>query len=150
MSLKESRFQAPNQDGLHAQRMAHLTYDFAVHGGAVGTINLGVNPQNTASALGLLIPQGANIRSAWFDVITPLTSGGAATIAFSSGETAADLFAATAITTAGTAGIHDGIPNGTAANTKKTTLPRQPTLTIAAAALTAGKLVLHVLYTVTG
>lgn len=46
-----------------------FSYDFATDGGATGVLNTPV-----------FIPAGAKIKAVWFDVTTPLTSGGAATI----------------------------------------------------------------------
>lgn len=111
------------------------TYDFAVDGGAIGKIGLSGR-----------IPPGATITHAWYEVLTPPTSGGAATLSF--GVDANDptgLLAATAI--AGfTAGYGDLLPDNTAANfTTKTTNPRDIIMTIAAAALTDGKI--NVFYT---
>jgi hypothetical protein len=48
---------------------------------------------------GIILPLGAIVTGGYVDVKTSLTSGGSATIAFSTGEGAADLLAATAVAT---------------------------------------------------
>lgn len=103
-----------------------VTYDFDVHGGAVGDI-----------ALDCTVPDNAVILDGIVDVLTPPTSGGAATVALKV-EGAADLLGATAI--ASVTGLVDTVPNGTAANAIKTTADRVVTVTVAVAALTAGKM----------
>ena len=102
------------------------TYDFAVHGGAVGD-----NP------IDLKLPGNAIVYNGMIDVVTDPTSGGAATVALKI-EGAADLLAATAI--ASVTGQVDTIPNGTAANAVKLTEERTLAVTVATAALTAGKM----------
>lgn len=105
-----------------------FVYDFAVHGGAVGNLDLGIT-----------VPAGTIILDGIYDVVTPLTSGGAATVALKV-EAANDVLAAAAINTAGTAGLHAIVPDGTAAKAIKATQDRKVTLAVAVAALTAGKL----------
>lgn len=112
-------------------------YDFAVDGGAVGTINLRGYGQ-----LGSLVPAGCIIADAWIDVLTTVTSGGAPTIAGQL-EAAGDVFAATAFGSF-TAGRKNALPTGVSASVSagaqiKTTVARQIAIVIAAAALTAGK-----------
>jgi hypothetical protein len=102
-------------------------YDFAVHGGVQGTINL-----KTA------VPAGTIILDGLLDVITQPTSDGSATVAISV-EGANDVYAAGAISGL-TPGLKDVVPDGTAGKAIKTTQARNVTLTIAVAALTAGKI----------
>lgn len=111
-------------------------YDFAVQGGAIGTVNLsdvGLVPANFVCMFGML------------DVRTPLTSGGAATVAFNL-EAAGDLLAATAFNAAGLgAGRRPLIPVWTPATSLRTTAARTVQMVIAAAALTAGQIDVYLL-----
>lgn len=123
-----------------AVKWLRTTYDFAVHGGAIGNINLGVEDQ---------LPSGAVVVDGFIDVITTLTSGGAATIAAQI-EAAGDVVAATAVAT-WTAGRKNVLPSPasgsvTASTRVKTTAARTPVVVIAAAALTAGKFDLWLAY----
>jgi hypothetical protein len=113
-------------------------YDFAVQGGAIGSVNL-VDVDGKDAVL----PNKAIIKQVIFDVITAPTSGGSATIAFTA-NSAADMKAALAI--ASWTGIVAGIPVGTAATSIKLTAQRTLTATIATAALTAGKINVFVEY----
>lgn len=116
-----------------------FTYDFAVNGGAVGTIVL--TPANG------VIPDKFVIQNAFFDVITPLNSAGAATAALTTSQTANDLISATAFDGApwSSAGLKATlILLGTIATLKKTTAARNPALVVGTAALTAGKFILFV------
>lgn len=114
-----------------AQRRFNFTYDFAVQGGAVSTI-LVPGPDD--------IPQGAVVIGAYLNVATVPTSGGAATVALGI-EAAGDLQAAAAITGApySTTGRKSLTPAFTGATTILTTAARRLIVTIAVAALTAGK-----------
>lgn len=118
--------------------VVYAEYDFAKEGGAIGTINL----------RGGVVPKGALVTNVTIDVETALTSGGAATIAANL-EAAADMKAATAVATYALNAIIAGIPVGTAATTVRTTANRKPTITVAAAALTAGKMTIAYEYLVT-
>jgi hypothetical protein len=120
-------------------------YDFATQGGAIGNINLLSTDLKTPCTL----PGKAVVRGGFIDVTTSPTSGGSATIAFSTGQAAADLKTATAIGSL-TAGQYVMIPlvqtigsyiklttansvvNGVSVNAY------QPYVTVATAALTAG------------
>lgn len=116
-------------------RSQKCSYSFALQGGAIGTINL-----QASDGAACKIPGKALIVNAWVDVITTPTSGGSATLAFSSGQTAADLLAATA--KASVTGEVQGIPTmGTISTALKITgaTDLNPYLTVATAALTAGK-----------
>lgn len=126
-------------DGMypHPLKVARARYDFAVEGGAVGTINLGA-PQ---------IPANALILGGVVDVITPPTSGGAGTLAISS-EGAGDLVAAAAVSGApwSSAGRKSVVPAFTGATAIKTTAARSISAVIATAALTAGVVDVYVFY----
>lgn len=117
-----------------------MYYDFATDGGAVGDIVL----------RGSGLPSNARVTRTYYEVTTAFTSGGSATIALNiPTDDAAGLLAATAIGTAGTAGAHDGIQDGAAANfSELTTAVRVPTMSVGTADLTAGALVLVLEYEV--
>ena len=101
-------------------------YDFSIHGGAVGTIQMP-----------LVVPDNSIITECMVDVLTDPTSGGSATIALGL-DTTTDLLAATAI--ASVTGI---VAAKAQAAAFKLTADRNLQLTIATAALTAGKLAVH-------
>jgi hypothetical protein len=105
-------------------------YDFAVDGGAVGTIDL------TAAAD---VPAGAVVLGGFVEVTTPPTSGGSATLAIQV-EAAGDTVAAAAVSAApwSTAGRKSVIPVFTGASSLKTTTARKIQAVVATAALTAG------------
>lgn len=107
------------------------TYDFAVQGGAIGTVDL----------LGLdgkpvVIPQGAIIMDSLIDVITQGATSTSATIALTA-QTAGDIRAA--LGAASYTGLLAGIPVGTAATSIKMTADRTLRATIATGTVTAGK-----------
>src|SRR4051812_46846046 len=107
------------------------SYDFAIDAGAIGTLPLRSNDSE--------IPIGSVVEGGFIEVTTPLTSGGAATVS-AGAEAAADLQAAAAVSGApwSTAGRKSIVPAFTGATTLKTTVPRIPSIAIAAATLTAG------------
>lgn len=116
-------------------------YDFAVDAGAVSTI---------AITSGTPIPSGSIIVGGYVDVLTQLTSGGAATIACQV-NAANDILTAVAVAS-WTAGVKNVLPASTTgalttSTAVKTTADRNISIVIAAAALTAGKfdVVLYVL-----
>jgi hypothetical protein len=113
-------------------------YDFAVDGGAVGTINL--RGDNT-------IPAGAYILGGLVDVTTAVTSGGAATVGVNS-NASGDIVAAAAVSGApwSTTGLKSVVPSFTGATAIKTTAQRSLAITIGTAALTAGKFRVTVYY----
>lgn len=118
-------------------------YDFAVLGGAVGTVNLR-DPDDALQSVKL--PNKAIITHVLIDIITGMTSaGGTGTIALSA-NSAGDLKAAVDADTL--SGIVAGIPVGTAASSIKLTAERTLTASIATEALTAGKFLVHVEYVV--
>jgi hypothetical protein len=106
---------------------------------------------------GIILPLGAVVTGGYIDVKTSLTSSGSATISFSTGQGAADLYAATAVatyaanyTTAVLAGVGTGADaaQDTAAELQvllgasliEMTADNKVIATIAVAPLTAGKL----------
>jgi hypothetical protein len=114
---------------------------------------------------GIMLPLGAIVTGGYIDVKTALTSGGSATIAFSTGENAADLYAATAVatyaanfTTAVLAGIGTGADaaQDTAAELQllvgasllEMTANHEVVMTVAVESLSAGKLDLVLEYIV--
>ena len=101
-------------------------YDFSIHGGAVGTLTLP-----------LAIPDNAIITECIVDVLADPARGGAATIALGL-NTTTDLLAATAIAS-GTGVV---VAKDSAA-AFKLTAERNLQLTIATAALTAGRLAVY-------
>jgi hypothetical protein len=113
------------------------SYDFAVDGGAVGTITL----------RGQGVPSGATVLGGYVEVTTPLTSGGAATAGVQA-EAAGDLIAPAVVTGApwSTAGRKSIIPAFTGATTVRTTAARTVQMVVAVAALTAGKFDVVLLY----
>lgn len=124
-------------------QVARASYDFAADGGAVGAVNL-------FNALTQdVIPANAVIIGGWIDVITPLTSGGAATVRLDL-EAAGDLLAAAAVSGApwSTAGRKAILPVFTADSSLRTTAARNIVATIATAALTAGKFDVYLVYSV--
>lgn len=128
-----------------SQRVFKGVYDFAVQGGAISTIALYDPAYGKKIALNL--PANFLISNVTVDVITAPTSGGSATLALSSGQTAADFLAATA--KASFTGIIQGIPAGAASSSIKVPAaqasPGSPvTLAVAVAALTAGQFVVHI------
>ena len=111
-------------------KWARAYYDFATDGGAVGAINL----------RGDKLPAGAVIVNSLIDVVTPVTSGGAATVSLGT-EAATDIRAAATLATApalGTAATPRGAVTGSSAAVKLTA-DRHVVATIATAALTAGR-----------
>jgi len=135
-AITEAKLGPQTTDGLHPGRVARATYDFDEHGGAQGSILLGVT-----------IPDNAIIKRTFYHVITAVTSGGAAEINFQA-EGVEDLLADEVLGTAGTVGIHDGIQDGAGSNMVICTAARQLTMVIKVADLTAGVLVLFCEYVV--
>jgi hypothetical protein len=122
----------PEDQLVRAALVVRGKYDFAVDGGAISTI---------AITAGLPIPLGSVVVGGYVDVITPFTSGGAATIACQV-EAANDILTAVAVAswTAGRKNILPAPTTGalTASTAVKTTADRNISLVIAAFALTAG------------
>ncbi len=121
----------------NALRVARARYSFAADGGAVGSINL---------AGASIIPAGAIVLATLLSVVTPPTSGGAATIAVGV-EAAGDQQTAAAISGApwSAAGAKWATQTFTTAP-DVTTAARDIVATIATAALTAGVFDVYVFY----
>lgn len=133
----------PVIEGTSRLKEAWGEYDFAVDGGAVSTITL-----RGGGSLGGALPNGAIITGGFIEVDTVLTSGGAATVAVNS-EGAGDILAAAAISGApwSSTGRKSIIPAGTGVTSVKTTTgTRSLAISIATAALTAGKFRVVVFY----
>lgn len=122
-------------EGTRAPKTWRGRYDFAVDGGAVGSIVLRSEDGK--------IPVGSIIKSGFIDVETACLSA-TGTMALSA-ESAGDLLAA--VGQAGvTAGRKSVIPAATGATAIKLTAERSPTLAIATAPFTAGKFTLVIDY----
>lgn len=128
-----------DQTGAGGYQLVKATYDFDVDGGAVGTIELEASP---------LIPADAIIMGGLIDGITLPTSGGAATIAvgFGTGAQVASLKAATAIASYTADGLISIIPVWTAATAVRVAAETKISVTVATAALTAGKFAINIVY----
>ena len=125
-------------EGTDRLKMAVGEYDFAVDGGAVGTITL-----RGGGVLGGGFPSGAVVVNGYIEVDTVLTSGGAATVAVGS-EATGDIQAAAVVT--GAPWSTTGRKQVAFSGAKTTTGTRALTATIAAATLTAGKFRVVILY----
>lgn len=122
---------SPVIEGTARLKTVQAEYDFAVDGGAVGSITL-----RSVDGQGNEVPNGSVIEMGYIDVLTACLSA-TGTMALAS-EAAADILAATA--QAGlTLGRKSVIPVGTGATAVKMTAKRSLVLTIATAAFTAGK-----------
>jgi hypothetical protein len=131
-------------EGTTRLKEASGEYDFAVDGGAVSTITL---RSAGGASLGNEIPAGSVITGGYIEVDTAVTSGGAATLGVNS-EGAGDLLAATVVSGApwSSTGRKSITPAFTGASSVKTTVKRNLAVTVAVAALTAGKFRLVVFY----
>lgn len=133
----------PIAPGTTALKTAQGEYDFAVDGGAVSTITL------RGAGIGSEIPAGSVIQGGYIEVDTIVTtaSGNTGTIGVNS-EGAADLHAA--VVTSGapwsTTGRKNVVPAFTGATSVKTTVARSLAITVAVAAVTAGKFRVVVYY----
>lgn len=125
---------------LDALKCVAARYDFAVHGGAVGTIPLRVS-----------LPTGAIVCNAFMRVRTALTSGGSAEVALGI-QGAADLVAATAYGSApwSSTGIKLMIPDFATVGDQfiVATTPKELTMTVTVAALTAGVVDFFIFYVI--
>jgi hypothetical protein len=117
-------------------KTATAEYDFARHGGAVGTVEFGESVDKGAIVL------GGNI-----EVVTALASAGAATAALQI-QAAGDLVAQAAVAGApwSSTGLKSVVPAFTGATAVKLTAARRVALVIGTAALTAGRLRVVLLY----
>lgn len=112
-----------------AKNVAYFEYDFAIDGGAIGTIALRGNK----------LPKGAIVTSGMLYVNTAVTSGGAVTMTLGV-VTAVDVLASTLKGAMTLAAVLDVVPAGTAATAILTTTDgKGVTLTIGVAAITAGR-----------
>lgn len=122
-------------EGTRAEKTWAGSYDFAIDGGAAGTIVLRSNDGP--------IPNGAVITDGYLDVGSSCLSA-TGTMALQA-EGAGDVLAA--VGQAGvTAGRKSIIPAGTGATSLKTTAARSPALVIATAPFTAGAFTLVLKY----
>lgn len=124
--------QSSNQLGVI--HYARWTYDFAVSGGAVGTINL--TPQ---------LPAKAVVIGGIIDPATSLLGAAGATVSFGV-EAAGDLKAAASVTGYASTGRSSLIPAWTGATSVKTTVARGLSVVIGTAAITQGKANIFVEY----
>jgi hypothetical protein len=122
-------------EGTPAFKEASGEYDFAVDGGAIGTLTLRSN-----SSTGNTIPAGSVILGGYVEIDTAFTTGTAATMALGA-EATGDLVAATVVSGApySTTGRKSVIPVFTGASSVKTTVARALTAVIATGTVTAGK-----------
>jgi hypothetical protein len=126
---------AQGADGLTVKGVLRVDYDFAVHGGGVGAIPLGV-----------ILPNKAVIAKAFGDIISALSStAGTGTIALGC-NTANDLLLAVDADTL--SGRFDLIPVGTVATMVKATAAREITLTVGTNAILGGKAVFFLEYVI--
>lgn len=116
------------------------TYDFAVQGGATGTILL--LDVNTGKKIEL--PVGAIVTKSYIDVQTPCTTSDAGTVALTTGQTAVDIMAATAA--ASVTGILAGVSVGTAATMKKISSTVKNPAAVIANNITGGKFRVYMEY----
>lgn len=130
-----------------SKRVFKGVYDFAVQGGAIGTIAL-YDPVYGKN-IPLNLPASFIISNVLIDGVIALTSGGSATVALTSGQNAADLLAATAYSSAPFSGsIAAGIPVSAATAIKVPATQAAPgsavSAVVAVAALTAGQFIVHI------
>jgi hypothetical protein len=112
------------------KQVATLLYDFSVDGGAIGTLSFKTS-----------LPAKAVVTGVFADELTDITSGGSATVKVVAGST--DLTTATAIASFGGA---TALTLAASATAIKLASGGELKLTIATAALTAGKLLVAVEY----
>lgn len=133
------------KDGIagFVQKYAIASYDFATHGGAVGTIEID----------GALLPKGCVVLPGFVIVHTAVTSGGSATISIGTRNkvagtdvATANIKALTAIGTIGAAGVNAA--NTAGVSLLATTDDQTITISIAVAALTAGTFDVYLPYLV--
>jgi len=134
-----SAFGAQTADGRGSLHLLRATYDFATDGGVVGTINLTET-----------VPNNAVVVRGYYYVATGFTSGGSATVSIGiNTDDAAGLLALTAIGSGFTAGWHECIQDGTAANfSTVTAAERTIDVAVAVADLTAGNMVIFLEYVI--
>jgi hypothetical protein len=129
--------------GSIVKEMAVAVFDTAVVDSS-GAANTTI----AAHGLGVFIPAKAIITKVTMQIVTGFTSAGStATIALAM-ETAADMFAALAVsdTKLSTGPFTAGIQDGTTAHMVQATVQREITATVAVQALTAGKMNIFIDY----
>lgn len=114
---------------------AMFEYDFDVHGGDIGTIEVGAGR----------LPLGAIVLDGIVHVKTAVTSAGSATVAIHA-LTSEDLLAATAVASLTLNALLDVVPQGAAANALRITGNSGCSFVIATAALTAGVIAVALRY----
>ena len=119
---------------------------------AVFDAGIAANQTVGVKVFGPELPNKAVITRAWWEVATAFTGGAGATLALGlETDAATGIRAATLVTDAmyGTLGFKEGTPTGAVGQFMKATAAgRQLVATVAVAALTAGKLVVHCEWTV--
>lgn len=123
-------------EGSTTPKVVIAEYDFAKDGGTVAAHTLrGIAGWDNS------VPKGSFVTGGYIEVLTSLVGGGTSTVAITL-EAAGDVLAAdgTNHLTNLAAGRYDVIPDATGSTSLKTTVARHVVLTVAAAALTAGKL----------
>lgn len=137
-SLANQRFNARERTILAQtsgpKRMLTAVYNFSTQGGAIGSIELKDEDGKSMS-----IPANACITRLFTDVQTAFTSGGSATVAIAVGATV--LKAATAFNDATLTGF-----DAQTVTAVKVTVASVPQITVAVAALTAGKMRVFIEY----
>lgn len=122
-------------EGTRGLKTVEAAYDFAVDGGAIGSITL--RGDNT-------IPAGSVILEGYIDVETAVAPTSVSTVALTV-EGAGDIRAA-AVASDLTTGRKDIVPVFTGATSVKTTVTRSIVMAIAAGTLTAGKFRVVLIY----
>ncbi len=128
---------------LSVQRQAQAIFDTSTNDSA-GVANTAVG----AHGLGVYLPVGAIIKQAYIQVKTAFTSvDSTATLGFQAATTN-DLYAATAVSGApGSTGFKAGVPDGTVTHMISLSAEQQLIANVAVEALTAGKAIIVVEYT---
>lgn len=127
----------PVIESTSAVKTAEAEYDFAVDGGALGTITLRAAP---GSVHGNTIPAGSVITHGYIDV--DVATAGTGTVALTA-ESAGDIRAAATIASAGRINV---VPVASGATSAKTTVARSITMTIGTAVVAQGRFRVVVFY----
>lgn len=129
-------------EGTQALKTYSGEYDFAVDGGAIGTIVLRASQGSQGD-----LPVGAIVEGGFIEVDTGFTTGSSATMAIQV-EAANDIQTATIVSGApwSSTGRKSITPAFTGATTVKTTVRRAPSAVIATGTVTAGKARVVLLY----
>lgn len=121
-------------------KVARAEYDFAVDGGAIGTITLRAA---TGDLGGNAVPSGATVLGGYIDVSTAVAQAATGTLALGL-DSSNDVFSQA--TPGLTVGRKSVTPAFTGATTLRTTAVRSITFTIGVIAVTAGKLTVVLFY----